>query len=81
MYEAWFSKPVSVTTGIGGDIRNLLNAQQAIDLLGGNWRDAGSQKHRSALRACQQAVNGGVSADVAREVFVEAAREAHILVE
>ncbi|MBZ9798648.1 DUF982 domain-containing protein [Mesorhizobium sp. ES1-4] len=81
MYEAWFSKPVSVTTGIGGDIRNLLNAQQATDLLGAIGAMQEVKKHRSALRACRQDITGGVSADVAREVFVEAAREAHILVE
>jgi len=81
MYEAWFSKPVAIASGISGDIHNLLNAQQAADVLANNWREAGSEKHRSALRACRQAVSGGISADVAREVFVEAAREARVLVE
>ncbi|UVK49555.1 DUF982 domain-containing protein (plasmid) [Mesorhizobium sp. AR07] len=81
MYDAWFSKPVSVATGISGDIRNLTNARQAFDLLTDQWRSGGSDKHRSARRACQQALNGSVSADVARDAFIEAAREAHMLVE
>ncbi|MBZ9708574.1 DUF982 domain-containing protein [Mesorhizobium sp. ESP7-2] len=81
MYDAWFSKPVSVSTGISGDIRNLSNAQEAIELLVNHWRNEGSQKHRTALRACRQAVMGGIPADLARNAFVEAAREAHVLVE
>lgn len=81
MYEASFSRPVSITSGISGDIRNLLNAKQAADVLATNWRDAGSEKHLSALRACRQAVSGGISADAAREIFVEAARAAHVLVD
>ncbi|ANN62025.1 hypothetical protein BFX40_29530 [Mesorhizobium sp. SEMIA 3007] len=81
MYDAWFSKPISVATGISGDIRNLTNARQAFDLLNEHWRDGGSDKHRSAKRACQQALNGSVSADVARDAFIDAAREARILVE
>lgn len=81
MYEAWFSRPVPVATGIAGDIQNLSNANQAVELLTKQWRSAGSQKHLAALRACRQAMNGGILADVARDAFVEAAREAHMLVE
>ncbi|RUW52108.1 DUF982 domain-containing protein, partial [Mesorhizobium sp. M8A.F.Ca.ET.021.01.1.1] len=55
--------------------------QQAIELLTTHWRDAGSLKHQSALRACRRATSGDVSPDIAREAFVEAAREAHVLVE
>ncbi|MEP6566234.1 MAG: DUF982 domain-containing protein [Mesorhizobium sp.] len=81
MYDASFSKPVSVATGISGDIRNLTNVRQAFDLLTDQWRNGGSPNHRAALRACRQALNGGVSADVARDAFIEAAREAHMLVD
>lgn len=81
MYEAWFSRPVPVATGISGDIKNLSNANQAVDLLTKHWHSAGSQKHQAALRACRQAMNGGIGADVARDALVDAAREAHMLVE
>ncbi|WP_348639828.1 DUF982 domain-containing protein [Mesorhizobium sp. M7D.F.Ca.US.005.01.1.1] len=81
MYDAWFSSPISVATGISGDIRNLTNARQAFDLLNDHWRSGGSDKHRSAKRACQQALNGSVPADVARDAFIDAAREARILLE
>ena len=57
------------------------NANQAVDLLTQHWRSAGSQKHLAALRACRQAMNGGIAADVARNALVDAVREAHMLVE
>ncbi|MGT2466407.1 DUF982 domain-containing protein [Mesorhizobium atlanticum] len=60
---------------------NLSNANQAIDVLTKQWRYARSPKHLAALRACRQATNGGIAADVAREAAVDAAREAHMLVE
>ncbi|TJW31473.1 MAG: DUF982 domain-containing protein [Mesorhizobium sp.] len=81
MNQGWFSRPVAVSVGIAGDIRNISNAQQAVELLKGHWRDAGSAKHGSALRACRRAMTGDVPAEVARDAFVEAAREAHVLVE
>ncbi|TGR66553.1 DUF982 domain-containing protein, partial [Mesorhizobium sp. M2D.F.Ca.ET.223.01.1.1] len=35
----------------------------------------------AALRACRRAISGDVAADHAREAFISAAREAHVLVE
>lgn len=81
MQTAWFSKPVVVSVGVAGATRNLFNTQQAIELLTTHWRDAGSPRHQSALRACRRATSGDVSPDIARDAFIEAAREAHILVE
>ncbi|MER9641690.1 DUF982 domain-containing protein [Mesorhizobium sp. M0239] len=80
MQTAWFSKPVAVSVGVTGSIHHLSNTQQAIDLLTTHWRDAGSPKHQSALRACRRATSGDVAPDVARAALVEAAREAHILI-
>ncbi|RUX76673.1 DUF982 domain-containing protein [Mesorhizobium sp. M7A.F.Ca.US.006.04.2.1] len=77
----WSSKPLSVATAISGDIRNLMNTRQAFDLLNGHWRSERSDKHRSAKPACRQALNGNVPADVARNAFIDAAREAHMLVD
>ncbi|MDX8528470.1 DUF982 domain-containing protein [Mesorhizobium sp. MSK_1335] len=81
MTQGWFSKPVEVAVGIAGSIRHISNAQQAVELLTGQWRDAGSTLHASALRACRRAISGDVAADNAREAFISAAREAHVLVE
>jgi hypothetical protein len=81
MTEGWFSKPVAVSVGIAGAIRHISSAQQAAELLTGQWRDAGSALHGSALRACRRAMSGEVSADAARDAFIGAARESHVLVE
>lgn len=81
MNQGWFSRPVAVSVGIAGDIRNISNARQAVELLTAHWRDAGSAKHGSALRACRRAMSDDVWAEVARDEFVEAAREAHVLIE
>jgi hypothetical protein len=60
MQPGWFSKPVVVSVGVAGATRHLSNTQQAIELLTTHWRDAGSLKHQSALRACRQATSGDV---------------------
>ncbi|MFK0690579.1 DUF982 domain-containing protein [Mesorhizobium sp. IMUNJ 23033] len=81
MTQGWFSRPVAVSVGIAGSIRHISNAQQAVALLTGQWRDAGSAQHGSALRACRRAMSGDLPADAAMDAFVGAAREAHVLVE
>jgi hypothetical protein len=81
MIQGWFSRPVEVAVGVSGSIRHISNAEQAVELLTGQWRDAGSAPHSAALRACRRAISGDVAADNAREAFIVAAREAHVLVE
>jgi hypothetical protein len=81
MIQGWFSKPVEVAVGVAGSIRHVSNAQQAVELLTGQWRGAGSTLHGAAVRACRRAMSGDVPADNARDAFVSAAREAHVLVE
>jgi hypothetical protein len=80
MNDGWFSASVPISVGIVGDIQHVLSARQAVNLLNGNWREQGSTKHRAALRECLGAMNGDTSAGVARRAFVEAAREARVLV-
>ncbi|MGI6852618.1 DUF982 domain-containing protein [Mesorhizobium sp. 1B3] len=80
MIDGWFSTSVPVAVGIIGDIQHVFSARQALDLLNGNWREKGSAKHRAALRECLAAINGDAPSDAAREAFVEAAREARVLV-
>jgi hypothetical protein len=81
MIQGWFSRPVEVAVGVSGSIHHISNAEQAAELLTGQWRDAGSALHGEALRACRRAIRGDVPADAAREAFIAAAREAHVLVE
>jgi hypothetical protein len=81
MSDGWFAKPISVSVGFAGAVRNVSSARQAIDLLNNHWPDAGTEKHRHAHHACLEVLNGLKKPEVAREAFVEAAREARILVE
>lgn len=81
MSEGWFSKPVPIAVGIVGDIHTVMSASQALMALNGRWPDAGAPKSSEARRLCQRVISGGVPADKAREAFVEAAREARILVQ
>jgi hypothetical protein len=81
MHQGWFSRPVEIAVGLSGSIRHISNAEQAVELLTGQWRDAGSAPHGAALRACRRAISGDVAADSAREAFISAARAAHVLVE
>ncbi|TIS31976.1 MAG: DUF982 domain-containing protein, partial [Mesorhizobium sp.] len=48
MIQGWFSRPVEVAVGVAGSIRHISNAQQAVELLTGQWRDAGSAQHDAA---------------------------------
>ncbi|HWK67911.1 MAG TPA: DUF982 domain-containing protein [Rhizobiaceae bacterium] len=80
MSDGWFSKSVPIAVGIIGEIQHVSSARQALSVLNGNWREKGSAKHRVALRECLAAMNGDTSSKAAREAFVEAAREARVLV-
>jgi hypothetical protein len=79
MVDGWFSKPVSIAVGIAGDVRIVENARDAMALLSGNWREQKSERYRAARRACQDAMRGDVSPEIARQAFVDAADEARVL--
>ena len=81
MNMGWFSKPVPVAEGVIGDIRYVSSASSALGLLTGHWREQGTAKHKAAIRACQFAMHGDMSAENARTAFSEAADEARILVD
>lgn len=81
MNEGWFAKPVSVAIGITGEVHYVSSARQAADILARHWPEEGTAKYRDARRACLDVLNGAKAPDVAREAFVDAAREARILVE
>lgn len=81
MSEGWFSKTVQVAVGVLGDVRHISNARQAADLLINHWPDAGTPKYRDARRDCLAVINGTAPVEAAWRSFVEAAREARVLVE
>ncbi|WP_019171404.1 DUF982 domain-containing protein [Pseudaminobacter salicylatoxidans] len=79
MDNGWFDKPVPISLGIIGDIYNVSNARQAVDILDNRWPDAGTPKHRDARYTCLQVLQGLKKPEAARQAFTEAAREAGIL--
>ncbi len=81
MHEGWFAEPVAVSVGIVGDIHHISSARQAVALLTQHWPGAGTPKHRAARQACLAAVQGDKLPEAARAAFLEAAREARILVD
>ncbi|HEU4985747.1 MAG TPA: DUF982 domain-containing protein [Rhizobiaceae bacterium] len=81
MNEGWFAKPVPVAIGISGEVHNVSNARQAVDVLAQHWPEEGTQKHRTAHRICLEVLHGMKTPAQAREAFVEAAREADVLIE
>lgn len=80
MHEGWFSEPVAVSVGIVGDIHHVSSARQAVALLTQHWPGAGSEKHKAARQICMAAVIGDRPPAAARAAFLEAAREARILI-
>ncbi|WP_202332904.1 DUF982 domain-containing protein [Mesorhizobium sp. L-8-3] len=81
MNEGWFAKPVSIAVGFTGEIRNVSSARQAMIILDHHWPDEGTAKYVEARHSCLDVLHGTKAADIAREAFAAAAREARILVE
>lgn len=81
MEEGWFAKPVPVAVKFTGEVRNVSSARQAIIILDHNWPDEGTAKYREARHACLEVLHGTKRAEIAREAFADAAREARILIE
>lgn len=79
MDNGWFSRPVAIATGISGDIAHVMNASKALVMLNEHWRIQGSEKFKTARRACLMAIAGETTGDVAMLAFAEAADEAHVL--
>jgi hypothetical protein len=81
MDEGWFIAPVQVTVGITGSVRSIASASQADALLGEYLKSGGSIKLRAAHHACRAAMSDPNRArtDAAREAFIEAAREVHLI--
>jgi Protein of unknown function (DUF982) len=61
--------------------RNVGSVQEAAEcLIGIHWPRPGGAQHRAAAEACLQAMAGEISPEAVRQAFMEAAREAGILI-
>jgi hypothetical protein len=81
MEQGWFDKPVVVSVGVFGTVHYVSNAREAADLLLNHWPAPGSRTHRVARQSCLEVLRGLKDARVAREDFMQAARDADILME
>jgi hypothetical protein len=74
-----FYPPVSIEFGGAGEIRRVTSLQEATEfLMSDDWPGSGP-KSKKAANTLLSAMQGHVKPDVAREAFVEAAIEAHLV--
>jgi hypothetical protein len=74
-----FYPPVSIELGGAGEIRYVTSLREAAEfLVGTDWPGSGPRCEKAA-DALLGAMQGHVKPDVARQAFVEAAMEAHLL--
>lgn len=79
MSDKRFTKPVRIKLGA---VRNVMSTREAVDLLMSvHWPGERGPKHHEARDTCLKALDGYRSTAEARHAFIEAAREAGILVD
>jgi ElaB/YqjD/DUF883 family membrane-anchored ribosome-binding protein len=77
-----FEEPVRVALGRSRNtVYTVERVAQAADILLNRWPTKAGTKHVAARKACLGVLEGLKEARHAREAFVEAAKEADILVE
>jgi hypothetical protein len=75
-----FDNVITVRTDPAGGSITLADIAACTSFLLREWPGKRGDKHRAALQACSDASTGRKSADSARRAFVQAAREAGILI-
>jgi Protein of unknown function (DUF982) len=73
-----FETPLTVKTAAGA-VQQLRSAREASDYLLNCWPGKRTLKHRAALQACHDAIDGDKPAMNARRAFIAAAREVESL--
>ncbi|ESX20177.1 hypothetical protein X747_29105 [Mesorhizobium sp. LNJC384A00] len=82
MQDQRFEKPVHVALGRSRNtVHTVDRVAQAADILLNRWPAITGKKHVAARKACLGVLEGLKEARDARKAFVEAAKEADILVE
>jgi hypothetical protein len=76
-----FNRLVVIETRRIGQLRNVGSVTEAAEcLVASDWPRPHGAQHRAASRACLRALAGEISPEAARRAFMEAAREAGILI-
>jgi len=81
MAQNRFEIPVTVKADGAGGLLALRTVEQASDFLLNRWQSKRTEKHRTALQACLDVVDGGKPEIVARRAVVAAVREAGLFVD
>ena len=81
MSDGWWAKPVRVMLGTPSQMRIVASTRDAAECLSDYWPLKRGFAHRTAQEACLTVLAGEELTYVARLAFIEAAREAGILVE
>lgn len=76
-----FHRPVTVQTGRIDRERLVLTTRDAAEVLLKDWPMPDSPKRARAMELCLRVIRGESPPHLARRAFVEAAREARVLVE
>jgi hypothetical protein len=74
-------KSVTVESLFPGKLRTIASVAEAAEFLLNEWPGKRGRLHGLAQQACLEAMDGSATGDMARSVFVEAAKEADIYVE
>lgn len=72
---------VTVVAAHGGKPRTITSVEQAAGFLMNDWPPERGRLHGLARQACLDALEGNLSGAEARAVFIDAAREADILMD
>ncbi len=78
--EKFFNKPVRLDLGLGARAKVIGSTRTAAECLLHSWPQDWGQQHRAAREACIAVLKGEQPPEFARLAFIEAAREAGILV-
>lgn len=83
MSESWFDRPVTVLGFNPICRRTIGRTSRAAEFLLQDWPEElrTKPKYRKALLACQEALEGALPISAARAAFVQAAREADLLLD
>jgi sugar/nucleoside kinase (ribokinase family) len=76
-----FHRPVTVQTGRIDRERLVLTTRDAAEVLLRDWPLPESRKRARAMELCLSVIRGEKPPHIARRAFIEAAREARVLVE
>jgi hypothetical protein len=78
--EKFFNKPVRVDLGPGARAKVIGSMRTAAECLLHSWPQDWGQQHRAAREACIAVLKGEQPPEFARLAFIEAARDAGILI-